>query len=152
MRKLFFIFFVLSVNIVLLFLSCDDKPEDKNMNETNPEQEVVIKEPIPVSNIRHTKDGNTYKIEWDHDGVDVYEINLTYGCTNGVIGNEDQRGDIFLTKDTRQYTIVNDWNCIHNNLCERLWVGIKVIYVRYPVSPKYQPISARIDYDFAKAE
>jgi uncharacterized protein YcfL len=64
--------FFIAVSIVLL-LSCDDKSEDKNMNE-NPEQEVVIKEPIPVSNIHHTKDENTYTIKWDHDGQTCWKL------------------------------------------------------------------------------
>jgi hypothetical protein len=139
--------FFIALNIVLLLAGCNDKP----MNETNPnKEEVVIKEPIPVSNVSHVKDGNTYTVKWGHDGVDVLGFNVFYGCTDGK--NSKTVENVTLSKDARQFIIVNDWDCFHDGQCETLFIGITVWYVDYPVTPKYQPRSIRIDYDFAKAE
>ena len=146
---------LLIVCIVFLFFSCNNEPVENNVNDNNntnnnggaPNNEKTeLKEPILVSNVSHTKDGNTYTVYFEHDGVDVLKFNIYIGCTNGVV-SQQHINLMNLDKSTREITFVNDWECFHTS-CDYLVVIIDVIYdfLKYDLI-KYK---THYIYDFLK--
>jgi hypothetical protein len=95
---------LLTLSIVSLLPSCDDAGME-NQDNSQETSQVELKEPKPVTNVRHTQNGDVYTVTFDHDGIDVKGFDAYIGCTDG--HEADQKEDLFLTPNTRQFSFDN---------------------------------------------
>jgi hypothetical protein len=131
MKKLFFV-----LGIVSLLLSCNNGASGGNMENTSTKEQeqeqeqepVYTMDPNPVTNMRHTKNGDVYTVYFDHDGVNVkWEFHATVGCSNGVSAR--QKNYDYLDKNAREYTfnlaeLNKKFPCPHTPECKAIYVSI----------------------------
>jgi hypothetical protein len=139
---------LLVLSIVFFLLSCDDAGME-NQDNSQETSQVELKEPKPVTNVRHTQNGDVYTVTFDHDGDGVIEIHVGIGCNNGT--KKKKKEYLRLTPDIRKFSFDNDdlnskIPCTHTN-CKEIYAQI---YVHYDTK-KYSSFSVRtlysIDYN-----
>jgi hypothetical protein len=122
---------LLTLSIVSLFLSCNNGGmENTEIKEKEQEEGEFI--PVsPVTNIRHTKNGDVYTVFFDYEGVDFYQFHATVICK--AVGQEsDQKNYDILDKAAREYRfnyaeIEAGSPCPHTPKCREIRVHILTV-------------------------
>jgi hypothetical protein len=123
---------LLILSIVSLLLSCDNNSmgNQQTKQEVKDEGQIELKEPKPVTNITHSISGNIVTVNFEHDGIDLKEIHVSIGCTNGYASI--QKEYLKLDKDAREFSFDNaelnaKISCTHTP-CKEIFAGIHVVY------------------------
>jgi hypothetical protein len=66
---------LLVLSIVSLLLSCDDAGME-NQDNSQETSQIELKEPIGITNVRHTRNGNDFTIFWDKPSEGLNKIAL----------------------------------------------------------------------------
>jgi hypothetical protein len=137
---------LLLAGIVSLFLSCDNTDMENQEVKQEAIETVELKEPKPVTNVRHTRNGDVYTVCFEHDGDGVIGYDVSIGCTNGYAGI--QKEYLKLTPDAREFTFDNaELNtkipCTHTD-CKKI---VSDIHVHYDTQ-KYSSFNVTTLYRF----